>query len=136
MGIPGLDSPMRTAPALVHGLTGAGTISGASSGGCCSLGLRYGARGAGDEPFLLASHRVGEPQGAEARLPGVYFQRGLFLAGVRAPPYNGPHRHNTRHRPRSAPGYQRQGVRAGGTCYQKHEVRSSSKYALLRKKKN
>ena len=53
-------------------------ISGASSGGCCSLGLRYGARGAGDEPFLLVSHRVGEPQGAgAARLPGVYFQRGL-----------------------------------------------------------
>ena len=55
-------------------------ISGASSGGCCSLGLRYGARGAGDGPFLLASHRVGEPQGAGARLPGVYFQRGLFFA--------------------------------------------------------
>ena len=26
------------------------------------------------------SHRVGEPQGAGARLPGVYFQRGLFFA--------------------------------------------------------
>ena len=54
--------------------------SGASSGGCCSLGLRYGARGAGDEPFLLASHRVGEPQGAGARLPGVYFSSSFAVA--------------------------------------------------------
>ena len=53
---------------------------GASSGGCCSLGLRYGARGAGDEPFLLASHRVGEPQGAGARLPGVYFSSSFAVA--------------------------------------------------------
>ena len=69
------------ATALADALMATSTpISGASSGGCCSLGLRYGARGAGDEPFLLASHRVGEPQGAGARLPGVYFQRGLFFA--------------------------------------------------------
>ena len=55
-----------------------------------------------------------------------------WMPGVRAPPYNGPHRHNTRRRPRSAPGYQRQGVRTGSASYQKHEVRSSSRYALLR----
>ena len=74
------SSPSFTGPCAQAKSAPRRSISGASSGGCCSLGLRYGARGAGDEPFLLASHRVGEPQGAGARLPGVYFQSSFAVA--------------------------------------------------------